>query len=110
MKKLACLFLANIIFLGVFMQNVQADDINFCENCGAKLETHAIQAGHWETDHRVYYNKHLDGKQLSSVCHVGYTAYEVGKICPNGHGAKETFTHIDEFHSINHTKNDQIIE
>ena len=46
MKKLTCLFLANIIFLGVFMQNVQADDINFCENCGAKLETHAIQAGH----------------------------------------------------------------
>ena len=49
MKKLACLFLANIIFLGVFMQNVQAEDINFCENCGAELETYAGQPGHWET-------------------------------------------------------------
>lgn len=110
MKKLTCLFLANIIFLGVFMQNVQADDINFCENCGAELETYAGQPGHWETRHKVYHNEHYGDEQKWSWCTVGYTAYEISKVCPNGHGIKQTTTHIDEFHSINHTKNDQVIE
>lgn len=110
MKKLTCLFLANIIFLGVFMQNVQAEDINFCENCGAKLETHAIQVGHWEEKHKVYYNRYYGNVQEWSWCTVGYTEYEVSKTCPNGHGVKETTTHTDKYHSINHTKNDQVIE
>lgn len=100
MKKVTSLLMASMFIMMVLLQTVKAAEICFCDNCGAELTTYANEVRHWTDEHKVYLNEYVDGKPVYSICTITYVETRVCKVCPNGHGIKETKYITDSFHSI----------
>ena len=73
-----------VIMLSLTILAVEASDINYCENCGAHLETAGEYIRSWSTKH--YF---CDAQLNTLECKVDHNEYKTYHYCPKGHGTKK---------------------